>query len=122
MTASRDKGATSWAELKAARAADGKPVEETLEYQMERLALQIGRRIHALRIERGWTQTHLAALAGFSQPHIAKLEAGRAMPKIETLTRLADAFDSPLVVGLVPQSRSRSQLQKLEADGIVAIS
>lgn len=122
MNISRDKAPTSWQELKAVRVADGKPVEETAEYQMERLALQIGRRIHTLRTERGWTQTHLAEIAGFSQPQIAKLEAGRALPKIETLTKLGDAFDSPLVVGLVPESRGRSQLKTLEADGVVAIS
>ena len=49
-----------------------------------------------LRLERGYSQQQLAAAIGTSQPHIAKIEAGRTALMFDTATRLADALGATL--------------------------
>ncbi|MGA2325222.1 MAG: helix-turn-helix transcriptional regulator [Bryobacteraceae bacterium] len=52
---------------------------------------------------RKWTQKDLAARTGMLQPRIsAMLKPGATRPNIETLRRLADAFDCGLQVRFVP--------------------
>jgi len=54
--------------------------------------------IRALRISRGWTQGRLAEAAGMSQPRIAEIEKGKRSLNLETLLRVASAFDIGLNV------------------------
>jgi transcriptional regulator with XRE-family HTH domain len=55
--------------------------------------------IRALRKQRGWKQPELAARTGMKQPRISAMEKpGGSHFTIETLRRLADAFDVALVV------------------------
>lgn len=56
--------------------------------------------ICAARRRRGWTQEELARRTGTSQSAIARLESGRALPRMRTLRRLADALEARLVVRL----------------------
>ena len=59
----------------------------------------------ALRESRGWTQPQLAEAAGMSQPRISEIErAGERKLNLETLLRLASAFDVALQVQFVPFS------------------
>jgi DNA-binding XRE family transcriptional regulator/predicted RNase H-like HicB family nuclease len=51
-----------------------------------------------MRFMRGWTQRDVAKRVGVSQQQIAKLEDPDANPTIETITRVARAFDMDLVV------------------------
>lgn len=58
-----------------------------------------------LRNRPGWTQDTLAARAGMLQPRISDLMTpGKARPNIETLRRIAAAFDCGLMVRFVPFS------------------
>ncbi len=57
-----------------------------------------------LRREAGLTQAELARRAGTSQPAIARLEAGRASPSLETLERLAGAAEFDIEIRIVPRS------------------
>ena len=57
-------------------------------------AYQIAR----LRIMRGLTQAQLAELVGTKQPSIARLESGKAEPKISFLRRVAEALGGHLEV------------------------
>ena len=41
------------------------------------------------RLARGWSQKRLAQELGTSQPHVARLEAGRSDPQISTVRRLS---------------------------------
>lgn len=50
--------------------------------------MQIGELIRQMRLERGITQTELAKVAGTSQPAIARLEAGRLSPSLDTVERI----------------------------------
>lgn len=53
----------------------------------------LGSFIRRARLERGWTQAHLAEIAGVRQAQISAYELGRArMPNPATLGRLDDAF------------------------------
>lgn len=59
--------------------------------------------IRALREQRGWTQAQLAERAGMKQPRISAVERpGEGNLNIETLRRLAAAFDVGLVVRFAP--------------------
>jgi transcriptional regulator with XRE-family HTH domain len=61
--------------------------------------------IRALREQNGWKQSVLAHKAGMLQPRISAMERpGEAKFNLETLRRLAAAFDVALVVRFVPFS------------------
>ena len=61
--------------------------------------------IRGLLKSRGWKQEDLANRTGMLQPRIsALLTPGKARPNIETLRRIAEAFDCGLEVRLVPFS------------------
>lgn len=72
--------------------------------------MMIEQKLAALRSQRGMTQTQLAQRLGVSQPHIAKLEAGRAKNiELQTLCRWATALGAKLTVDVVPDSRNRKR-------------
>lgn len=61
--------------------------------------------VRALLKERGWTQGMLAQKADMLQPRISGLMTpGKTRPNIDTLRRLAEAFDCGLAVRFVPFS------------------
>jgi len=65
--------------------------------------MMIEQKLAALRNERGMTQAQLAKRLGVSQPHIAKLEAGRAKNiELHTLCRWATALGAKLTVDVAP--------------------
>jgi DNA-binding Xre family transcriptional regulator len=73
--------------------------------------MMIGQKLAALRSQRGMTQAQLAQRLGVSQPHIAKLETGRAKNiELQTLCRWATALGAKLTVDVVPNaSRKRKR-------------
>jgi transcriptional regulator with XRE-family HTH domain len=61
-----------------------------------------GRRIREWRIERRWSQAELADRAGLSQRQVSRIERDEVTPlRRETLIRLGEALESPLVSGEV---------------------
>jgi DNA-binding XRE family transcriptional regulator len=54
--------------------------------------VRLGHRLRALRIAAGLTQAELARRTGIHRPNIARVEAGRHTPSLETLARLAAAI------------------------------
>jgi len=61
--------------------------------------------LRALMKARGWTQADLAVRSDMLQPRISGLlTPGRTRPNIDTLRRLAEAFDCGLVVRFAPFS------------------
>jgi HTH-type transcriptional regulator / antitoxin HipB len=67
--------------------------------QRARRALELGERIRGLREAQGVSQAELGRRIGSTQPAIARLEAGRVSPTLETLDRVAAALGVELVVG-----------------------
>jgi len=53
---------------------------------------RLGARLRELRLEAGLTQAELARRTGIHRPNIARVEAGRHTPSLETLSRLAGAI------------------------------
>lgn len=56
---------------------------------------RLGQRLRQLRLEAGLTQAELAKRTGIHRPNIARVEAGRHTPSLETLARLAAAIGVP---------------------------
>jgi len=49
-------------------------------------------RLRELRGRRGWSQDHLSARTGLTQPYISQLETGERDPPLATVGVLARAF------------------------------
>ena len=73
------------AALSQRSAGNGAPIDGT----------RLGARLRALRLEAGLTQAELARRTGIHRPNIARVEAGRHTPSLETLARLATAIGVP---------------------------
>jgi DNA-binding XRE family transcriptional regulator len=56
--------------------------------------LGLGRQVRALRVRRDLSQADLAKRAGTGQASIARIESGRAIPKLELLARIAAALNA----------------------------
>jgi transcriptional regulator with XRE-family HTH domain len=57
---------------------------------------QLGRRLRAVRFERGMTLKEVAARAGMSATHISEVERGKTSPTIGALQKIANALsESP---------------------------
>ncbi|GAB5547469.1 MAG: hypothetical protein SangKO_072290 [Sandaracinaceae bacterium] len=57
--------------------------------------MKLGQRIRELRLAAGLTQAELARRTGIHRPNIARVEAGRHTPSLETIARLANAIGVP---------------------------
>ena len=53
---------------------------------------KLGARLRQLRLDAGLTQAELARRTGIHRPNIARVEAGRHTPSLETLARIANAI------------------------------
>ncbi len=56
------------------------------------LAHSVAQQVKLARSRKGWRQEDLARLTGIARPNIARLEAGRFLPKLATLSIVADAL------------------------------
>jgi len=55
---------------------------------------RFGEKLHALRAHRGLTLKELAIALGYvAHGHISELEAGKKMPTVEFVLKVADLFD-----------------------------
>jgi transcriptional regulator with XRE-family HTH domain len=73
--------------------------------------------IRALMKAHGWTQERLAEKTGMRQPSISGLMTpGKTRPNIETLRRLAEAFDCALAVRFVPFSELAEWSEKFDPE------
>jgi transcriptional regulator with XRE-family HTH domain len=84
--------------------------------------LALGRRIAALRRERGYTQTELAELVGAIQVIVSNYERGKLRPHPDMIVRLAKALrvSADELLGVQPASQngapvSRRVLRRLQA-------
>ncbi len=60
------------------------------------ISVRVGRRIHDLRIARGWTQSMLADHASLAREHLSELERGNKEIGIRALARIVEALDIEL--------------------------
>jgi DNA-binding XRE family transcriptional regulator len=59
--------------------------------------LEIGKKIKELRETKGLTQDQLAGAAGLLRPNLARFEAGKHRPTMDTLEKIAAALKVPVV-------------------------
>lgn len=69
-------------------------------------------RLRAERLARGWTQKELAARSGIERANIARLEAGKHSPRLDTLEALAGALGLPMAE-LFETARAAAELTEL---------
>jgi len=77
---------------------NGRPSSPPLNGSQPPLAIdgaRLGARLRELRVAAGLTQAELARRTGIHRPNIARVEAGRHTPSLETLARLASAIGVP---------------------------
>jgi transcriptional regulator with XRE-family HTH domain len=67
-------------------------------YDAVELAFELGADLRRLREKRGWSQSSLAEAARTTQPVVARLEVGGAVPTVAVLQRLARAMEVRLEV------------------------
>lgn len=72
------------------------------------LEFKIARRVIALRKASGLTQREFAEKVGIKQPQLAVIESGKRLPKIETLTKIANRAGYTLEINFVPTTNHDS--------------
>ena len=60
--------------------------------QNTEMGKRVGQRVKALRKKHGLTQSQLAKMSGIKRPNISRLEAGKHVPGITFIQRLADCL------------------------------
>lgn len=60
---------------------------------------RVARMVIMRRMQAGWTQQELAERVGTSHSVISRIESGQHATSVRTLARLAEAFETHLVVG-----------------------
>ncbi len=70
------------------------------EYKVLKPEYELIKTIIRQRTKRGWSQTELAEAIGSRQPVISRLERGEGNPSLQTLQRIARAFDLDLKVSI----------------------
>lgn len=74
--------------------------ETKAEYEAQTAEFAVARELIAARVRAGLTQEQLAEKMQTTQSTIARLESGRTLPSLRTLSRYADATGSRAVVRL----------------------
>ena len=70
--------------------------------------------ISRLRVQKGMTQESLSGLAGIARSHLAALESGEKIAKLDTVWRIADAL------GIMPSEliKKMEQITREEQNGL----
>lgn len=72
------------------------PIEQTHAGASSRLPNELGRRLRERRLAQGLTLESLAAKAGFDKGYLSRIENGKKVPPIATLSRLAAALNTDI--------------------------
>jgi len=103
----------------AGRNGHGRPAEDRQQTTTVERDDQLGRRIRALRTERGHTLTGLAARVGITRSFLSSVERGVAYPSILVLRSIAAALEVPVFLlftapesnGIVVRKEARKVIQ-----------
>ena len=90
------------------RAREG-PSDERFREAYEAVGAQVAEQRASLRL----SQRELGDLCATTQSAVARLEAGRRAPRLDTLLRVAHALDCQLVVELRPRTKRTGRAQWL---------
>lgn len=76
-------------------------------YEAQAPEFALARELIAARLRAGLTQAELAQRMGTTQSVVARMESGRTLPSLRTLTRYAEGTGSRTVVRLIKASETR---------------
>lgn len=68
------------------------------------------------RMKEGWTQAQLAERMGTSHSVISRIESGQHPTSVTTLERLAEAFDTNLVLGFADDASALAKARGVTAE------
>lgn len=71
---------------------------ETVRVEKPAAGIMIGNAVSAARARKGLSQKALSEITGIDQSDLSKIERGVANPSVGTLSRIAEALDTKLVV------------------------
>jgi putative transcriptional regulator len=57
---------------------------------------KLGRRIRALRLEKGWSQVEMADLLAMNRGYLSEIETGKKDPSLTMLATIAEGFSITL--------------------------
>jgi transcriptional regulator with XRE-family HTH domain len=60
------------------------------------LQSKLGKRIRALRVEKGWSQVEMADLLAMNRGYLSELETGKRDPSLSVLKTIADGLSITL--------------------------
>lgn len=75
---------------------------------------QLGDRIKRARELRGVSQRNLGLILGLSDKAISAYESGRTFPPLETLFRISEELEKPMVYFLADENSRESALDKID--------
>lgn len=81
---------------------DMRDLEYRREYERTRLANDVAIKVIKYRTNHGLSQSALARMLGWKQPHVARLEAGDHEPSLSTLARLSAVLGLDFSVTVKP--------------------
>lgn len=84
--------------------------------QEETDRLQLAHRIRELREAKRLSQAQLAEMIGTKQPSVARIESGRALPRLDVLQRIATALGMRLTIDFVKAPNPRRRRAKATAE------
>lgn len=70
------------------------------------------------RVKEGWTQAELAERLGTSHSVISRIESGQYPTSVTTLERLAEAFDTNLVLGFADDPSALAKARGVTAEQV----
>lgn len=85
-------------------------------YVASQIRIGLPFQVRALRKSRDWTQAELGEAAGMAQSRVAEIERGKRSLNLETLQRLASAFDVALDVRFVPFGELIDRTERFDPD------
>ena len=74
---------------------------------------EVGKRIRQRRKALNWTQEQLAAKARINKQYLSRIERGKQQPSLNTLEKIAKAFESELQID-IPLKKKTKQQQAIE--------
>ncbi|MUG96264.1 helix-turn-helix domain-containing protein [Scytonema sp. UIC 10036] len=89
----------SWKSIRSQVLADPKVKAE---YDALETEFNLARQVISLRKASGLSQRDFADKIGIKQPQLARIESGKQMPKLETLTKLASGAGYAVEIHFVP--------------------
>lgn len=94
--------------LKARALSRSSPVTQP---ELDLHGLNVGARLRAFRLQAQLTQAEVSRRTGIHRPNIARVEAGKHLPSLETLTRLANAIGIAPMRLLEHQTSSHANIE-----------